>query len=403
MASIEAVTASFAASMALAEGRKPVDIGRLAGGSAKQTSQAFLLGRVFTHKAVEIQALRSHFRRIWVLEKPFRIQEKPEGRFLFSFDDKGDKRRVLRGGPWSFAKAHLALEDYDGINPLLKVPLNSVCFWVKIGNIPPAFEEPDTIALIASTVSSFLELDHKLFRIGEIRVRVRHDVTKPVLLSEVVRLAAGVEVEVSFFYENLVGRCSACGLIYHVGVVCALPATVISKNQSSYGSNATSFEFGSSTVKLGTTSFTFSSQIARNLSRPLFANLQQVTVPSKDKRAVVIRSLPDSFILAMEVSSLTAPMLGKRGRLEVVSSSPKMLKLAMTCDKFSARSLGLAESDTWIIVQAEPLKKKRGRPLGAKNKAPKAKVQKELVGPLRLTYPTKSPRPISIGKEKRVL
>ncbi|KAK9942907.1 hypothetical protein M0R45_008550 [Rubus argutus] len=217
--------------MALAEGRKPVDIGRLAGGSAKQTSQAFLLG---------------------------------------------DKRRVLRGGPWSFAKAHLALEDYDGISPLLKVPLNFVCFWVKIGNIPPAFEEPDTIALIASTVSSFLELDHKLFRKGEIRVRVRHDVTKPVLLSEVVRLAAGVE------------------------------------------------------------------------ARPLFANLQQVTVPSKDKRAVVIRSLPDSFIPAMEVPSLTAPLLGKQGRLEVVSSSPKKLKLAMTCDKFSARSLGLAESDTGL-------------------------------------------------------
>ena len=117
MVSIEAITASFAASMALAEGRKPVDIGRLAGGSAKQTSQAYLLGRVLTHKEVDIRALRSHFCRIWVLEKSFRVHEKPEGRLLFSFDDKGDKRRVLRGGPWNFAKAHLALEDYDGISP----------------------------------------------------------------------------------------------------------------------------------------------------------------------------------------------------------------------------------------------------------------------------------------------
>lgn len=61
MACIGAVTASFAASMALAEGKKPVDIYRLDGGFAKQTSQSYLLRRVLTGKEVNIWALRSHF------------------------------------------------------------------------------------------------------------------------------------------------------------------------------------------------------------------------------------------------------------------------------------------------------------------------------------------------------
>ncbi|KAK9938318.1 hypothetical protein M0R45_015065 [Rubus argutus] len=172
--------------MALAEGKKLVDIGHLASGSAKQTFHPYLLVIILTHKEGQI-------------------------------------------GPWSFVKAHLALEDYDGISPLQKVLLNYVYFWVKIGNIPPAFDKSETIALIASIVSFLIELDYKLFRKDVIRVRVWHNVTKLVLLTKVVWLAAGVEAK----------------------------------------------------VKMGFTSFTFSSQITPNLSSSLFANLQQVTVPSK--------------------------------------------------------------------------------------------------------------------------
>ena len=64
--------------------------------------------------------------------------------------------------------------------------------------------------------------------------------------------------------------------------------------------------------------------------------------------------------------------------------------------------MGLAESNTRVTIQYEPTRNKRGRPLGVKNKAPKAKAQKEIVGPLRLTYPTKSLYPISKGKENLV-
>jgi hypothetical protein len=77
-------------------------------------------------------------------------------------------------------------------------------------------------------VICFLELGHKLFHKGEIRVRVWHDVTKPTLLTEVVKLALGVKAVISFFYENLVGRCTTCGLIYYVGADCDVAINVAS-------------------------------------------------------------------------------------------------------------------------------------------------------------------------------
>lgn len=42
-----------------------------------------------------------------------KIQEKENG-FLFSFDNLQDKKKVLRRGAWSFEKAPVCLEDYNG-------------------------------------------------------------------------------------------------------------------------------------------------------------------------------------------------------------------------------------------------------------------------------------------------
>ena len=50
-------------------------------------------------------------------------------------------------------------------------------------------------------MSFFLELDHKLFRKGVIRVRVRHDVTKLILLTEVVCLVVGVKLRSPSFMK----------------------------------------------------------------------------------------------------------------------------------------------------------------------------------------------------------
>jgi hypothetical protein len=77
MSSIDGVTASFTASLALAEGGGPVDIGHMACGSAKRNSQSYFLGKVLMHKEVDKRDLQNHFCHIWIFEKSFRLIEKP--------------------------------------------------------------------------------------------------------------------------------------------------------------------------------------------------------------------------------------------------------------------------------------------------------------------------------------
>lgn len=50
-----------------------------------------------------------HWRRRW------RFKRKKIGTFLFSFDNLWDKNKVLRGGAWSFDKAPVCLENYNGL------------------------------------------------------------------------------------------------------------------------------------------------------------------------------------------------------------------------------------------------------------------------------------------------
>ncbi|KAL6179059.1 hypothetical protein ACLB2K_050575 [Fragaria x ananassa] len=50
---------------------------------------------------------------------------------------------------------------------------------------------------------------------GKIRVHVSHDITRPFILKKLIKFDEGLEAEVSFYYENLVGLCKKCMLISH--------------------------------------------------------------------------------------------------------------------------------------------------------------------------------------------
>ena len=77
--------------------------------------------------------------------------------------------------------------------------------------------------------------------------------------------------------------------------------------------------------------------------------------------------------------------------------SPKKIKSLLTVRR------SIAGKEAFGLVTAEDKgKKKRGRPVGARNKKPGAAKDKAKVetGPLHLTYPTATPSLRSKGKEK---
>ena len=96
MASIDAVTASFAASLALAAGGSAPDLGKIGGGPVRRSSQSFLLGKPLTRKQVDPKAFKTHFLRTWMVDKEFRIQQRAGDLFLFSFEYVRDRNKPGR-------------------------------------------------------------------------------------------------------------------------------------------------------------------------------------------------------------------------------------------------------------------------------------------------------------------
>jgi hypothetical protein len=408
MASIDAVTASFAASLAIAGGGDgPLDLEKLSGGTVRRSSQSFLLGKILHSKPLDASLVKSHFQRIWILEKRVRVQAKGD-LFLFSFDSVRDKRKVLRGGAWSFDKAPVILEDYDGLLPLADVPLRHLRFWVKVEGISPAFEEPANFRLIGDLLGGYLDYDKLMLRQGTVRLFIQHDISKPIFLSRVVKFMEGVEVLLKFTFEHLVGRCKRCFLLSHVGEQCSS----VSDEVAGEGSERVKLSgFGSADL-VPCSSFVFTSQPPRPIGSSIFKNVTSFPSLVKERRQIVIRDLglvSDPLGVKKDgttgiESDVVDGVLGKRLRAGDFGSSPKKLKLdwAIRRSVLEAAALGFQEVASGSGGSDELLvKRKRGRPVGARNKKDKG-VKKPGLEPLRLTYPKPSsqmPCPKAKGKD----
>ncbi|XP_062017581.1 uncharacterized protein LOC133733938 [Rosa rugosa] len=374
------VTASFAASLALAT-NEVVDLSRSANSAARRGSQAYLLARPLAAKPAPLQDLRRFFRRVWVLEKDFKIQERPENRFVIAFDLKRDRNKVLRGGPWRFNQAPVVMQEYDGIAPPQSVALDALFFRVRITNIPPLFEDKDTIRDIAAIAGKVIELDNNLFdATGKIRVRVSHALSKPFFLKKQVKLAPGVEEEIGFFFENLVGKCNYCDLIFHGNGICpaidgrTLPRMDVNPMQRKLEIKGPSMSFAQSQFANGLFQFQgLQTPVLPSIARSLFHQKEQ-----GGRRPVILRGLDNRSSSSKEEEDTTLALVpieettsSKRDRQPSDYQSPKKLKVILPelfnqvgsaeaptkklkmpefSSKFNARSLGLIEAPGSILV-----------------------------------------------------
>ncbi|XP_062013748.1 uncharacterized protein LOC133730088 [Rosa rugosa] len=408
MTSIDEVTASFAASLALA-GSDVVDISHLNGSDRRSNSQAFLLAKPMTKKQFGTQDLQRHFRRIWIIDGAFKVHDSTQGRFVFSFDLKRDRNKVLRGGPWYFNKAPVLLQHYDGMEDPLVIPMNLLFFWVKITGIPPALEEKTIIMNVASVAGKYLDFDQRLYNNkNQIRVHVAHAISHPFFLKRTLKIIPGVVKEITFFYENLHGICKDCQLLCHEQDVCptvdaqAMHNTTTRSETS--GKSLTSHFPGLSDLRFQNGSFRFQG-LQTPLLPPVVRNLFGTSAINKHRKPIVVRS--ENLRPAAEGNALALvpvdvePSTVKRNRPaspytspkklkflfhdgETAASSamlPKKLKVPEFHTKFSAKSLGLIAAPGGVLVPKEgslpkeslqlvkvESKKKRGRPLGSKNK-----------------------------------
>lgn len=93
-ASIDAVTTSFAAFLAIVGGSSSLDLGKISDSTVLKSSLSFLLGKILNSKPFNSSLIKSHFQRIWIMEKKVKVPKKGD-RFLFSFESLRDKKKVL--------------------------------------------------------------------------------------------------------------------------------------------------------------------------------------------------------------------------------------------------------------------------------------------------------------------
>nr|XP_011457626.1 PREDICTED: uncharacterized protein LOC105349503 [Fragaria vesca subsp. vesca] len=219
---IDDVTASFSTSLALAS-KEVLDVSRRSSAAQHRNTQSYLLVKPLVPKRVDLADLQQTFKRIWKLNGKFKVQSRPTGLFMFSFDLRRDRNRVLWGGPWYYLRAPMVVQEYDGLANFNSIDLNSPFFWVRIENIPPKLEVFETIEDAAIVIGDRPFVDLPLLNsAGEVRVRVSRALDRPFIFEKVLKLAPGIVKNVLFFYENLVGMCSICKLIFHCDGVCKL-------------------------------------------------------------------------------------------------------------------------------------------------------------------------------------
>ena len=64
-----------------------------------------------------------------------KFKELRDNIWLFEFSNEADKRRILKGRPWTFDKQMLVINEYDGNILPSQLDFNQSPFWVQVHNM----------------------------------------------------------------------------------------------------------------------------------------------------------------------------------------------------------------------------------------------------------------------------
>lgn len=84
--------------------------------------------------------------------------------FFFHFEDPKDKERVFHRQSWTFNKAFLILQEFDGLHSASVVDLDWCPFWVRVFGLPFGLMNGKTGSVLGEQLVQFWKLIH--VRIG---------------------------------------------------------------------------------------------------------------------------------------------------------------------------------------------------------------------------------------------
>lgn len=182
--------------------------------------QHYLVGKIFSIRVVNREALRTNLPRILQLRRDVEIEIVGDNIFVVTFKSTDDKLHVLKDGPWHYFDSLMVFKETTGWQNPSYLAFEEFTIWIQLHNLPIACMNQKAVAKIAEQVGVVEEID-----IGEggscigqfARVRITRPISKP--LQRCVRISQQQAEEqwiVLILYEKLPEFCFQCGRVGHV-------------------------------------------------------------------------------------------------------------------------------------------------------------------------------------------
>ncbi|KAM0890503.1 hypothetical protein ACQ4PT_027009 [Festuca glaucescens] len=176
------------------------------------------IGKVLTTRSFSTDALFEKMKSVWNLSRDPICREAGENLFIFQMHCLGDWKKVVHQGPWTFRGWGLMIEDYDGLSDPENFVFDGMHMWAQIHGIPELYRKVEVVDDLARRVGKVKEVQFspKLFFEGNyVRIRVRIDVTKPLMRFVSLTIPVEGRRRLPVKYEKIPFFCKRCGLFGH--------------------------------------------------------------------------------------------------------------------------------------------------------------------------------------------
>ncbi|KAL8520178.1 hypothetical protein ACS0TY_010918 [Phlomoides rotata] len=192
--------------------------------SENENSTKCLIGTVFSQKQFNSFGFLEAMKRAMAPTRGFEAREIGNNLFSFQFNSEDDMRAVLAREPWHFDKSVVMLQELNRGSQPSTITLTHAAFWVRIYDLPMAARTPGSINLIAGKIGGMVEIDQSSIKgFGRsVRVKIKIDLTKPLLKGIHLEIQRGRKLWIDFKYERLPSFCYICGSLGHMRRECHL-------------------------------------------------------------------------------------------------------------------------------------------------------------------------------------
>ena len=185
---------------------------------SKQQAQFSILFTLQTTKDFNKEAFKSTCTSLWRSSRGVTIKAVGQNLFLAILGSEEHLQEIIDKSPWSFDKRLILMKRFFGDISPAKVTFTHSLFWIRIFNIPIKSMNTDVGARIANEMGELTMVDAPKSGLAWgpfLRIRVRIDITKPLMRGKMIQIENLDADWAVFKYERLPIFCYCCGLLGH--------------------------------------------------------------------------------------------------------------------------------------------------------------------------------------------